>query len=105
MTPPRPVSYVVTATLPSETLALEYVAWLLGGHTRQVVAGGASRAEVVHLTDPASPPRVQARYVFPSRAALDRYLSEFAPALGAEGIARWGDRVSFVREVGEIVGG
>ena len=105
MTSSRPVSYVVTATLPSETLALEYAAWLLGGHTQQVVAGGASRAEVIHITDPASPQRVQARYVFPNRAALNRYLSEFAPALRAEGIAKWGDRVSFVREVGEIVGG
>lgn len=105
MTATPPVSYVVTATLPSEPLALEYVAWLWAGHAQQVLAGGATRAEVIRITEPPSPPRVQTRYVFQSRAAFDRYLAQFAPALRAEGIAKWGDRVSFVREVGEIVGG
>ncbi|MFA6044983.1 MAG: DUF4286 family protein [Phycisphaerales bacterium] len=98
------LSYVVTATLPDESLALEYQQWLLGGHIQQVVAGGATHAEVVRILEPAAPLRVQARYGFPSRAALDRYIKEFAPALRAEGLAKFGDRVSFVREVGELLG-
>ncbi|MBI1190961.1 MAG: DUF4286 family protein [Tepidisphaera sp.] len=101
----RPVSYAVTATLPNETMVGEYVAWLTGGHIQQVISGGAIRAEVVRITDPTSPLRVQARYVFPDRTALDRYVTQFAPALRAEGVAKWGDRVTFVREVGDIVGG
>lgn len=99
------VSYVVTATLPDETLAREYQQWLLGGHIQRVLAGGASHAEVIRMVEPAVPLRVQARYVFAGRGALDRYIKEFAPALRAEGEAKFGDRVSLVREVGELLGG
>lgn len=99
------MSYVVTATMPDETLAREYQQWLLGGHIQRVMAGGATHAEVVRILEPADPLRVQVRYVFASRMALDRYIKEFAPALRAEGLAKFGDRASFVREVGELLGG
>ncbi len=99
------VSYVVTATLPDEPLTREYIGWLVDGHIQQVMTGGAIRAEVVRMTDPASPLRVQTRYVFETAAALERYIKELAPALRAEGLAKFGARVSFVREVGELVFG
>jgi hypothetical protein len=46
------------------------------------------------------------RYEFASREAFDRYVSEAAPRLRAEGLAKFGqDRgVSYLRYVGQVIG-
>lgn len=100
------VSYVVTAALPDVATRDEYARWLLDGHVQAVLAGGANRAEVIGIEDPATPLAVQSRYEFPDRAAFDRYIAEVAPRLRAEGVARFGSRpgVSFARLVGTILG-
>lgn len=97
--------YSVIATLPDAGAAAEYVAWLTGGHTRAVIAGGAASAEVVRVEEPAEPVRVESRYVFASRADYDRYLRDHAPALRADGMARFGTGrgVTFERRIGRIV--
>lgn len=97
------VAYTVTATLPDEPTRDSFVAWLLAGHVDQVRAGGADVARVVQLTDP--PLGVQCRYEFPSEEAFERYLRVHAPALRAEGVARFGSvsGVTFRREVGTIL--
>lgn len=102
------VAYTVIATLPTTELAAEYVDWLRGGHVQAVMVGGALSAQVL-MHDPAQERpfrKVEARYVFDSRAALDRYIGEFAPALRAEGLARWGSvpGITFERTVGVIQG-
>jgi len=115
------IFYAVIASLPTPTLASAYVAWLNGGHIDAVLCGGASSGEVVLLDPDPSPPktsdgsrsspgvesiqRVMAHYVFQSREVFDEYLRVHAPALRAEGLAKFGSStgVTFQRLVGEIV--
>ncbi len=104
------ILYSVVATLPDEALAGEYMAWLAGGHVQGVIDGGAESGVVVRL-DPESGEqgiRVMSQYVFGDRAAFDRYEREAAPALRADGLARFGAEtgkgVTFQRSVGVIAG-
>lgn len=95
--------YAVTATCGDASLRDEYVAWLLGGHIDGVLEGGAESGRVV-LLDGDAPYRVEAQYVFPSRAAFDAYAAGPAVPLRADGVRRFGDRdVQFERRMGEIV--
>lgn len=95
------ISYCVTATLPDEATAREYLGWLLGRHIEGVLIGGSERAEVVRLDG--EPARIETRYVFPSRAALGAYEAGPALALREDGRRRFGDRgVGFERRVGEF---
>lgn len=105
------IFYAVTATLPDEATAREYVAWLEDGHVDQVVDGGAHSAMIVRL-DPPDPrdspdmrPRVETHYVFSTRSDFDRYVERSAPALRAEGLKKFPpDRgVVFSRRTGTIV--
>lgn len=98
------MAYTVTASLPTKELRERYVAWLRDGHVAQVLAGGASCAEVVALDGDAAPYRVQSRYWFSDHAALARYVAEVAPALRAEGLALFANAgVTFARDQGVIV--
>ncbi|NUQ67367.1 MAG: DUF4286 family protein [Phycisphaerales bacterium] len=99
------IAYTVTATLPDPRTRDEYVAWLREGHLAQVMKGGATTAAILLLTDPASPIRVQTRYTFSSPDALDRYLHDHAPALRADGLARFPPArgVAFAREIATIL--
>ena len=95
------ISYCVTATLPDEATAAEYLDWLLGGHIEGVLVGGAERGEVVRLDGDAI--RIESRYVFPSREAMADYEAGPAIPLREDGKRRFGDRgVSFERRVGEF---
>ena len=79
-----------------------YLDWLAGGHAAQVLAGGADRAEVVRLQGDSL--QVETRYRFPDRAAFDRYERDHAPALRADGLARFGEAgIRFERTVGTIL--
>lgn len=95
------IIYAVTATVPAGVVEA-YLTWLLGGHVAAVLAGGAEQAWVTRLDG--DPPRVESRYRFASRAALDHYLAHTAPGLRAEGIARFVEPygVVFTREIGEL---
>lgn len=100
------IAYTVRALCPDPLTAQEYVDWLKGGHIQEVIKGGALSAAVIRLDDqPAGPHRVEVRYQFADRAALDRYLAQFAPALRADGLKRFPPErgVAFERTVGEIV--
>lgn len=98
------IVYSVTATLPDAATAAEYERWLCGGHIQAVVTGGAVNACVSRVADPRTTIEIEARYLFPNRAAFDKYVAEVAPALRADGVARFGDRVRFSRRVAEVVG-
>jgi hypothetical protein len=100
------VAYTVVATFPDAQTAGEYVAWLAGGHLRQVVASGAESAMIVRVEEPADAIQVESRYVFPSREAYARYVAGPAVSLRAEGMRLFGpDRgVRMERRFGEIVG-
>lgn len=99
------VAYTVIATLPTRELANEYIAWLENGHIDQVLQHGAHTAMIVRITDPADPIQIEVRYVFSTRQAFDRYVSDHAPALRAEGLRRFPlERgIRFERRTGEVV--
>lgn len=83
------VAYTVCATIPDEGTAQEYLDWLLSGHVQAVVKAGAISGSAARIVDPASPIRVEARYFFANMAAYESYLLEHAPALRAQGLARF----------------
>jgi hypothetical protein len=94
-------SYVVTAEFDTQELADEWVAWLVNGHLRDVLNGGALEASVVRRT----PMLYEARYLFADAAAFAAYERDAAPSLRAEGLAKFpasrGVRMS--RSSGEII--
>jgi len=81
------VAYTVGATFQDKTLADEWLRWLREGHVADVLAGGATRAEIIILDNPS--PAFEVRYRFPSREAFARYEREQAPRLRAEGLQRF----------------
>lgn len=99
------IAYTVIATFPNRDLAKAYIDWLTSGHVQAVLAGGAASGVVVEISDPADPPQVESRYVFPDRDALDRYVREVAPALRADGLQRFGPErgVRMERRIGQII--
>lgn len=98
------IAYTVVATFPDDASVEDYIGWLRGGHLEAVLAAGAGSALIVRVEDPPGPPRVETRYVFPDRAAFDAYLARAAPALRADGLARFGSRgIRFERRTGVIL--
>ncbi|MGD9693814.1 MAG: DUF4286 family protein [Phycisphaerales bacterium] len=97
------ILYTVTATLPDEATAAEYISWLEDGHVDQVVAAGAHSGMIIRLEGPTL--RVQTQYVFSTRETFDRYVERDAPALRADGLKRFPPErgIAFSREIGEIV--
>jgi hypothetical protein len=98
------IAYTVVATLPSETLRSEYIRWLQDGHIAAVLAGGAQTGHILRIDDPPGF-QVETRYTFPSRAVLDTYIRDTAPALRAEGLRLFGpDKgVRYDRRIGTIL--
>ncbi len=84
---PQPMIYTVRCTFPRPELRAEWIAWVVDGHAQEVVAAGATSADVVVLEEP--PLSADARYTFPSREAFDAYVAEDAPRLRGEGLARF----------------
>lgn len=87
-------------------VAERYLHWLVTDHMAKVMHAGAFRAEAVLLDAEAGAAErsVEARYGFLSRAALDAYLRDGAPALRAEGLAAFPVElgVRFDRSIGLI---
>lgn len=99
------IAYTVTAELPNADLRREYIAWLGSGHLDDVIDAGALSGSIVRIDDPAEPFRVETRYLFTGRHDLEVYLRDHAPALRADGLARFGPKtgVRFSRTVGELI--
>ena len=90
-----PITYEVTATPRDAETALAFRSWMEHRHLDDVLGTGLFRS--ARLDHDGS--RFRAVYTLRRRSLLDRYLTEHAPRLRAEGIARFGDRVSFERAV------
>ncbi len=80
----------------------EWCRWLRDEHLADVVTAGALRAELICFVDEK---RCEARYVFASREAFDRYERDHAPALRDEGLARFplARGLTYSRSVGERI--
>lgn len=99
------VLYEVGVTFHDPALAPKWLAWLKDGHIADVMRGGATSARIIELdpADPGSDPRYVVQYEFASRRALDTYLSEHAPRLRAEGLAKFAPpAVTYDRRVGTL---
>lgn len=95
------VEYEVGIELPA-SLADSYLPWLASHVAQMLALPGFLDAAVWRIEQPAPPAGRMAlcvRYRLESPAALDRYLVEFAPAMRADGLARFGTQVSFSRRV------
>jgi hypothetical protein len=99
------ISYSVLATLPDSDTARSFLDWLTGGHVQAVIAGGARTARVIGVHTDGSTHKVEISYTFADQAAFDRYEQVHAPALRADGAARFGTipGVSFERRVGSVI--
>lgn len=99
------IAYSVTATLPDEATAHEYIEWLEDGHIDRVIEGGAHSGMIVRMVDPATPIRVETRYIFSNQARFDEYLRTAAPALRADGLKRFPPSrgITFERRVGVVL--
>lgn len=95
------IFYEVIATARDDTTASEWLDWTRSSHLADVVSAGAKCGRVVRLDEPAR--TFAAQYEFESREAFERYLQEHAPRLRAEGIERFGDRVTYSRRAGVII--
>ena len=102
-------SYTVTATFEDERVLEEWVLWLRTGHLADVELGGALSSEVIRFDLDGDTPSLtcEARYRFESRETFARYVREFAPALRAEGLAKFPPErgVQYRRATGTVVAG
>jgi hypothetical protein len=96
------VVYTVAAAFTDSALAEEWLRWLAEGHIAEVLAGGASDAEVIELDGPGR--SFEVRYHFPSRQAFEHYEQVHAPRLRAEGLQRFPVEkgVTYRRSVGVV---
>lgn len=78
------IVYTVTVTFSDPALVDPWLRWLRGGHIAEVLAGGATSAEIIALDSPAHTYAIH--YRFPARAVFERYEREHAPRLRAEGL-------------------
>ena len=83
--------YTVTAEFANSTTAAEWLHWLRDGHIDDVLAAGATSAEIVRLDDAVT--AFEIRYVFPDRETFQHYEDNHAPQLRAEGLERFPESV------------
>ena len=95
----KPWSYTVRCEFPDDALQKEWLTWLLDGHAQALLDAGAVSAAVV--ADASDPLRLEVRYVFPSRAAFQRYETKYAPALRNDGLNRFPPHLGIGYQRGE----
>ena len=78
------IRYTVEVAFPDEEVAERWLNWMRAGHAAEVLAGGATAAEIVRRDGPVI--EYEARYSFSSREAFDRYEREHAPRLRSAGL-------------------
>ncbi len=98
------VLYTVAVTFRDASLAEQWLRWLRGGHIADVIAGGATSAEIVRMDG--TEQSYEVRYRFPSREVFARYEQDHAPRLRAEGLSLFPVEkgVSYRRSLGESIG-
>ncbi len=97
------IAYTVAVTFKDPALANEWLRWLRGGHIAEVLAGGATRAEIITLDGEAC--AYEVRYCFPSREVFAAYEKNHAPRLRAEGLHKFPVEkgVAYKRSVGTVI--
>lgn len=87
----------------SEQTAAAWLDWLENEHIADVIACGATEADIVLLDG--EPTTYEIRYQFESRAAFEEYERKHAPRLRKEGLEKFPLELglSYQRRTGEIV--
>ena len=95
--------YTVRAFFEHEDVADEWVRWLQEGHCREVIDGGARRAEILEIEDVEN--GFEVRYDFPDKAAFELYERTHAPRLREEGLARFptNRKITYERACGCVI--
>ena len=99
------VRYTVTASMATQDILVEYIAWLKAGHAHALVDAGALSAEVSTLnTEEGEGIKAEATYLFPSQESLQAYMDGPAQTLREDGKTRWIDtgKITFVRRIAKI---
>lgn len=99
------ILYNVTLTLEHE-IHEAWLDWMMNHHLAEVMATGMFIGyRVSKLLIPDNPDQVTytAQYLCESQEKLDLYRTAFAPALQADGIRRFGDKMLAFRTVMEVV--
>jgi FMN phosphatase YigB (HAD superfamily) len=91
-----PITYEVRAKPRDEDTLREWVAWMEREHMDRVLATGLVRSAKLESDGSGG---LRAVYSLRRRAHLDRYFEEYAPRLRAEGLAKFGDRVTYERSI------
>lgn len=96
------IAYTVEATFTDAALSERWLRWLRDGHIAEVLAGGATAAEIVRMD--AAQCVFEVRYRFPSREIFAEYERTHAPRLRAEGLKLFSPEkgVSYRRSVGVV---
>ena len=96
------VVYTVAVTFTEAALAEAWLRWLREGHIADVIAGGATSAEIVQMDGVAH--GYEVRYRFLTREAFTCYEAEHAPRLRAEGLRLFPPEkgVTYRRSLGEV---
>ena len=97
------IAYTVAVKFQDKTLAEDWLHWLRQGHIAEVLAGGATEAEIVEIDGPGR--SFEVRYHFPSRQLFDQYEKELAPRLREDGLKRFPVEkgVAYHRSVGVVI--
>jgi hypothetical protein len=97
------IAYTVAVTFDSDALAAQWLAWLEGGHLADVLAAGATDAEVIEMDNAGR--AFEVRYHFPSREVFTAYERDHAPRLRAEGLKLFPPEkgVAYRRTVGTVL--
>lgn len=93
------ITYEVTLE-PDPAILRDFEAWLEYHADDMIALPGFTGATIHKGEDPETGAALRiVRYELEDRAALERYLEEFAPRMRAEGIARFGDRFRATRRI------
>jgi hypothetical protein len=95
--------YIVEVTFPDQATAERWLDWIRAGHAAEVIAGGATSAEVVRLVGDAIAYAVV--YRFPSRDVFAAYERGHAPRLREEGRRLFppANGIGYRRTVAEVI--
>lgn len=98
------IAYTVRCEIDDTEVAGQWVEWMRGEHLADVCAAGATEAMLVRL-DVEGPLTFEARYLFDSPEAFEAYERDRAPALRAEGLARFPPErgLRYARSVAEVL--
>ncbi len=80
-------SYTVRCKFTNPDVAHRWLQWLGKEHIQEVLQAGAKGAEIFEMTD--GELVYEIRYQFESQQAFENYASHAAPALRAEGLAKF----------------